>query len=124
MAAGLHIDKFATWCGAEPSRPADLLALIDEGVAEADGYLIIAIKTGVLVNRELFTRRAYGFLAGGSEPQKWNALSALCQIDMPDDGEWDRLLAAMTAAQSADQDDGLPSTSMPTDQSQPTLGES
>lgn len=105
LAAGLHIDKFATWCGAEPSRPADLLALIDEGVAEADSYLIIAIKTGVLVDRELFTQRAYGFLAGGSERQKWNALSALCQIDMPDDGEWDRLLAAMTAAQSANQDD-------------------
>lgn len=105
MAAGLHIDKFAKWCGDDPSRPAELLALIDEGLAEANGYLIIAIKTGTAVDRPLFVNRAYGFLEGGTERQRWDALSALGQIGMPDEADWDRLLDALGTALAANPDD-------------------
>ncbi|MBR8060224.1 hypothetical protein [Burkholderia dolosa] len=107
MAAGLHIDKFAVWCGAEPTRPMDLLALIDEGVPNADTYLVIAIKTGVHVDRELFTMRAYEFLESGTERQRLSALCALGQIEMLDAAEWDRLLGALTAAQDANDDDAF-----------------
>lgn len=105
LAAGMHIDKFAKWCGDGASRPFDLLALIDEGVAEADGYLIIAIKTGVMIDRTLFIDRAYDFLENGTERQRLNALSALTQIEMPDEAEWDRLLAALSAARQANSSD-------------------
>jgi len=107
MAAGLHIDKFAVWCGAESTRPVDLLALIDEGVPNADSYLVIAIKTGVDVDRALFTRRAYAFLESGTERQRLSALSALGQIEMSDAAEWDRLLGALAAAQGANDDDAF-----------------
>ncbi len=98
MAAGLHIDKFAKWCGDDPSRPAELLALIDEGCAEANGYLIIAIKNGVAVDRTRFVDRAYSFLESGTEQQRWDALSALGQIGMSDEADWDRLFEALETA--------------------------
>ncbi|MEZ2308241.1 MULTISPECIES: hypothetical protein [Paraburkholderia] len=107
MAAGLHIEKFAAWCGAESTRPADLLALIDEGVPNADSYLVIAIKTGVEVDHALFMRRAYAFLESGTERQRLSALSALGQIEMPDAAEWDRLLVALAAAQGANDNDAF-----------------
>ena len=105
MATGLHIDKFARWCGDDPSRPAELLALIDEGFAEANGYLIIAIKNGVAIDRTLFVDRAYGFLESGTERQRWDALSALGQIGMSDEADWGRLLEALETALAANPDD-------------------
>jgi len=107
MAAGLHIDKFAKWCSDDPRRPSDLLALIDEGFAQADGYLIIAIKTGVIVDRSLFVDRAYGFLENGPEGQRWNSLSALGQIGMPDGSDWRRLFEAFGAALAVNPDDAF-----------------
>ncbi|WP_279313492.1 hypothetical protein [Acetobacter sp. AN02] len=105
MAAGLHIDKFVKWCGDDPARPGELLALIDEGFVQADGYLIIAIKTGVAVDRPLFVDRAYGFLESGTERQRWGALSALGQIEMLNEAYWDRLLEAFDTALTENPDD-------------------
>lgn len=93
-AAGLPIEEFAKWCGADPKRPAELLALIDAEVPNADRYVIIAIKNGVVVDRLYFTDRAYQFLESGTETQRLGAINALGQIDLPTGPDWDRLIAA------------------------------
>ncbi|MDN7715117.1 hypothetical protein [Burkholderia gladioli] len=107
LAAGLHIEQFAKWCEAEPARPIELLALIDEDVPDADGYLIVAIKTGVNVDRALFMGRAYGFLESGTERQRLNALNALGQVEISGAPEWSRFLAALVAAQGVCYDDAF-----------------
>ena len=89
----------------DPARPGDLLALIDEGFAQANGYLIIAIKTGVAVDRPQFVDRAYGFLKNGMERQRWDSLYALGQIEMLDASDWERLLKALGVALAANPGD-------------------
>lgn len=102
MAAGMPVEEFSKWCGAEPSRPKELLDLVDRKVPHADRFLTIAIKQGVAVDRPYFLDRAYGFLTGGSETERQAAINALGQIPCQSDAEWDRLVAAFSELVSAD----------------------
>ncbi|WJY19859.1 hypothetical protein QQS45_06500 [Alteriqipengyuania flavescens] len=96
MAAGMPVEEFSKWCGSEPSRPKELLALVDRKVPHADRFLTIAIKQGVAVDRPYFLDRAYGFLTGGSETERQAAINALGQIPCQSDAEWDRFVAAFS----------------------------
>jgi len=104
-AAGLPVEEFAKWCGGNPKRPAELLSLIDAGVPNADRYLVIAIKYGVEVDRAYFTDRAYQFLEDESEILRLGALNALGQITLPDDADWERLIAALNLTLTPDPGD-------------------
>lgn len=106
-AAGFPIEEFAKWCGGDPKRPAELLALIDAEVPHADRYLIIAIKNGVAVDPTYFTDRAYQFLETGTEMQRLGAINALGQIDLPTEADWDRLITAFNAALAPDPGDDV-----------------
>ncbi len=102
MAAGMPVEEFSKWCGSEPSRPMELLDLVDRKVPHADRFLTIAIKQGVAVNRPYFLDRAYGFLASGSETEKQAAINALGQIPCQNDKEWNHLVAAFSDLVRAD----------------------
>lgn len=97
MAAGLPVEEFAKWCSLEPSRPAELLALVDADFPNADRFLAIAIKNGVNVDRGHFLDRAFGFLTAGTETQKQAAINALGQVPLLDDADWARWLASFAA---------------------------
>ena len=101
MAAGMPVEEFSKWCGAEPSRPKELLDLVVRKVDFADRFLTIAIKQGVAVHRPYFLDRAYGFLTGESETEKQAAINALGQIPCMSDAEWDRLVAAFSRLATA-----------------------
>jgi hypothetical protein len=102
MAAGMPVEEFSKWCGADPSRPRELLDLVDRKVPHADRFLTIAIKQGVAIDRSYFLDRAFGFLTSGSEMEIQASINALGQIACTDDAEWDRLLAAFADLPSAD----------------------
>lgn len=102
MAAGLPVEEFAKWCGADPGRPAELLELVDRKVPNADRFLTIALKNGVALDRVYFLDRAYGFLESGSETEQQGAINALGQIELASDGDWDRLLDGFSALLSND----------------------
>ena len=102
MVAGMPVEEFSKWCGAEPSRPKELLDLVDRKVAHADRFLTIAIKQGVAVDRTYFLDRAYGFLTGGSETETQAAINALGQIPCQSDAEWNRLVAAFSKMVTVD----------------------
>lgn len=102
MAASMPVEEFSKWCGSEPSRPMELLDLVDRKVPHADRFLTIAIKQGVAVDRRYFLDRAYGFLASGSETEKQAAINALGQIPCQDDKEWNQLVAAFSDLVRAD----------------------
>lgn len=102
MAAGMPVEEFSKWCGADPTRPRELLNLVDHKVPNADRFLTIAIKQGVLVDRPYFLHRAFAFLAGGSEMERQASINALGQVACASDAEWDRLIAAFTDLQSAE----------------------
>jgi hypothetical protein len=102
MAAGMPVEEFSKWCGAEPSRPRELLDLVDRKVPDADRFLTIAIKQGVTVDRAFFLDRAFDFLNGGSDMEKQSSINAVGQIACTTDAEWDRLIAAFTNLQSSD----------------------
>lgn len=102
MAAGMPVDEFSKWCGAEPTRPRELLDLVDRKVPDADRFLTIAIKQGVVVDRRYFLDRAFAFLTGGSDIEKQASINALGQIACATDAEWNRLIAALTDLQSAE----------------------
>lgn len=102
MAAGMPVEEFSKWCRSEPSRPKELLNLVDRKVPHADRFLTIAIKQGVAVDRPYFLDRAYGFLTNGSETEKQAALNALGQIRCQNDAEWNRLVAAFSGLVRAD----------------------
>lgn len=106
-AAGLPAEEFAKWCGGDPKRPAELLSLIDAGVANADRYLVIALKYGVDVDRPYFIDRAYQFLEAESEILRLGALNALGQIALPDDADWERLVSTLNVMLSPDPGDVL-----------------
>ncbi|MCP1469678.1 hypothetical protein J3E64_001360 [Sphingobium sp. OAS761] len=97
LAAGLPVEEFAKWCGSDPARPAELLALIDRKVPNAERFLTIALKSGVAVDRHLFLDRAYDFLRSGTETEQQGAINALGQIALPDAADWDRLLDGFAA---------------------------
>lgn len=105
MAAGLPVEEFAKWCGLDPARPAELLALVDADFPNADRFLTIAIKNGVDVDRGYFLDRAYGFLTEGTETQKQAAINALGQVPLLDDAEWDRWLDAFAPLVAAAESD-------------------
>jgi hypothetical protein len=96
MAAWTPVEEFSKWCGAEPSRPKELLDLVDRKVPYADRFLTIAIKQGSAVDRAYFLDRAYGFLTDGSETEMQAAINALGQISCQNDAEWDRLVPAFS----------------------------
>lgn len=100
MAAAMPVEEFSKWCGAEPTRPRELLELVDRKVTDADRFLTIAIKQGVLVDRPYFLDRAFAFLTSGSDMEKQASINALGQIACVTNEEWDRLIAAFTALQS------------------------
>lgn len=102
MAAGMPVEEFSKWCGTEPSRPKELLGLIDRKIPHADRFLTIAIKQGVVVDRPYFLDRAYGFLTGASETETQAAINALGQIPCQNEAEWDRLVAAFSDLVRAD----------------------
>ena len=102
MAASMPVDEFSKWCGSEPSRPMELLDLVDRKVPHADLFLTIALKQGVAVDRPYFLNRAYGFLTDGSETEKQAAINALGQIACQNDKEWDHLIAAFSDLLRAD----------------------
>lgn len=102
MAAGMPAEEFSQWCGAEPSRPKELMDLVDRKVPHSDRFLTIAIKQGVVVDRPYFLDRAHGFLASGSKTETQAAINALGQISCQDDAEWDRLVAAFSDLVAAD----------------------
>ena len=98
----MPVEEFSKWCGADPSRPKELLDLVDRKVPNADRFLTIAIKQGVAVDRPYFLDRAYGFLTGGSETETQAAINALGQTPCQNDAEWDRLVAAFSDLVAAD----------------------
>lgn len=102
MAASMPVDEFSKWCGSEPSRPMELLDLVDRKVPHADLFLTIALKQGVAVDRPYFLNRAYGFLTDGSETEKQAAINALGQIACQNDKEWDHLVEAFSDLLRAD----------------------
>lgn len=105
MAAGLPVEEFAKWCSLEPTRSAELLALVDADFPNADRFLTIAIKNGVDVDRGHFLNRAYGFLIAGTETQKQAAINALGQVPLLDDSDWVRWLDAFNALVAASESD-------------------
>ena len=105
MAAGLPVEEFAKWCGLDPARPGELLALVDTDFPNADRFLTIAIKNGVNVDREHFLDRAYSFLTLGTETQKQAAINALGQVPLLDDADWARWLPAFAALISSSESD-------------------
>ncbi len=107
MAAGLPAEEFAKWCGRDPTRPAELLGLVDRKVPNADRFLTIAIKNGVVVDPGYFMDRACGFLKSGSETEKQSAINALGQVALSDDDDWDRLLGAFRALLVPDPGDAI-----------------
>lgn len=105
MAAGFPVEEFANWCGLDPKRPAELLALVDVDFPNADRFLTIAIKNGVNVERGYFLDRAYGFLTARTDTQKQAAINALGQVPLFDDADWARWLAAFAALVAATESD-------------------
>lgn len=102
MAVGMPVEDFSKWCGSEPSRPKELLDLVDRQLPHADRFLTIAIKQGVAVDRPYFLDRAYGFLTGRSETETQAAINALGQIPFENEAEWDRLVSAFSDLVRAD----------------------
>lgn len=109
-ARGLIIEPFSQWCGANPSRPNDLINLINSGVESADDFLTIAIKSGASFDLVGFTNLAYGYLESGTETQKLGAINALGQVAIPDDAGWQQLMNAFTATLDPDPGDQVRST--------------
>lgn len=105
MAAALPVEEFSKWCSLEPSRAAELLALVDGNFPNADRFLTIAIKNGVNVDRGYFLDRAYGFLTAGTETQKHAAANALGQVPLLDDSDWACWLNAFAALVAASESD-------------------
>lgn len=106
LAAGLPMQEFTKWCKAEPSRPFELLDLVDRKVPTADHFLTIALTCGVAVEPVYFVDRAYGYLSSGTQIERRAAIKALGQIPLTSPADWDRLAAAFEAALTRDPGDG------------------
>ncbi|ETI64311.1 hypothetical protein C100_08025 [Sphingobium sp. C100] len=107
FAAGMPVEEFAKWCALDPSRPAELLGLVDRKVPNADRFLTIAIKNGVAVDKAYFMDRAYAFLTSGTETEKQSAINALGQVPLSTNEDWDRLLEAFADLLSAEASDSI-----------------
>ncbi len=104
-ASGIPADELSKWCASEPTRPAELLDLVDRKIPHAENYLAIAIKNGALIDPIYFTDRSYDFLANGSQVEKVAALNALGQITLRDGPDEDRLESAFQAIVDSDAED-------------------
>jgi hypothetical protein len=105
LAAGLPMEELAKWCEGDPTRPFELLALVDRNVPRADRFLTLALTRGVAVDPVYFADRAYGFLHTGTEIERLAAIKALGQIPLTSPADWDRLVAAFEAALTPDPGD-------------------
>jgi hypothetical protein len=109
LMAGLPVEEFAKWCSQDPGRPAELLALVDAKIPNADRFLTIAIKQGVDVDRHHFLDRAFDFL-NGNENEARCAINALGQTTIVGDADWERLLHAFAALLETDPEDAARSS--------------
>ncbi|MBC3227493.1 hypothetical protein [Serratia fonticola] len=104
MAANLSVEEFAKWCEAVPSRPNELLNLIDQKVPGSERYLTIALKTGYDINPIYITERIYDYLISGEELEKIGAVRALSLIDVSD---WKRMIVELKNALSLELSDSI-----------------
>ncbi|MEX2940756.1 hypothetical protein [Serratia fonticola] len=104
MAANLSVEEFAKWCEAMPSRPNELLNLIDQKVPGSERYLTIALKTGYAINPSYITERIYGYFISGEEFEKIGAIRALSLIDVSD---WKRMIVELKNALSLELSDSI-----------------
>lgn len=104
-ASGLIFEPFSKWVAKVPARSHELVALADAGVAGADEFLTIAIKTGAAFDELLFTDRAYAYVETGNDRQRMAAINALGQIPIADAAGWTRLMEAFKAALDPDPGD-------------------
>lgn len=105
--ASRPFDHAAKWVAAKPDRPKEMLDLIDEGVADADAFLAIALRQGVEVDREHFLQRAYDFVQAGTVDQQRRALFALGQILFAATEEWAILVRNLQDLLATDPPDGV-----------------
>lgn len=104
-AKGLIIEPFSRWCEADPSRPNDLIKLIDAGVEGAADFVTIAIKSGTVFDLSTYADIGYGYLQRGTDTLRRGAINALGQIAILDEAGWQRLLDAFSAALEPDPGD-------------------
>jgi len=105
LAAYEPVEALYQWCGLSDDRPSQLLTLVDEKIANADRYLSVALRCGVMVDKPYFLERAYRFLRSGSETEKRGSLAALSQISFAGQDEWTRLLEEYRAFHATEPDD-------------------
>lgn len=91
-AAGLPANALAEWCEAEPSRPAEILELIDEGSEAATKFITPALRIGTAFDRSYFIGRAIAFSKNGSADEQRGSIRALGQVDPLNAAEWDSLI--------------------------------
>lgn len=102
-AAGLPANALAEWCEADPTRPAEMLKLVDEGYDASDKFLTLTIRTGAQIDRPYFLERAINFAIDGTPNQQKTAIAALGQIDPETDTEWtDRITTFEKVRATAD----------------------
>jgi hypothetical protein len=105
LAAGRPMEALAKWCEADPSRPFELLDLVDRKVPRADRFLTLALTRGVAIDPVYFADRAYGFLTTGTQVERLAAIRALGEIPLTSPADWDRLVAAFEATLTPDPGD-------------------
>jgi hypothetical protein len=105
LAAGFPMQELAKWCEADPSRPYQLLDLVDRKAPRAAHFLTLALTRGVAVDAVYFADRAYEFLKTGTQIERVAAINALGQIPLTSSADWDRLEAAFAAALTPDPGD-------------------
>lgn len=102
-------DTLRLWCSALPSRPKELLALIDSKELDAcELYsLSIAIRTGLKSYLPCFSDRAYSLIENGTPTEKAQVIQALSSPPFSQDAEWRRALDVLRNSTETESSDEL-----------------
>ena len=97
------------WCSASPSRPKELLALIDSKELNAcERYsLSVAIRTGLNSDLPYFSDRAYSLIENGTPTERAQVIQALSSPPFSQDAEWRRALNVLRNSIAVESSDEL-----------------
>lgn len=85
-------EALSAWCRKNPSRVVELLELVGGDIPNPGECLFIALTSGTEAQREYLLDNAYDYLRNGSETQRRGAASALSQLPLDSDKNWQRLI--------------------------------
>lgn len=93
-------ETLSAWCDASPTRPSELMALIDSKQLDGSKYysLSIAIRSGLKVDLPYFSECAYTIINGGTEAQKIQAIHALSSPPFSLEESWRKGLSVFSSS--------------------------